>query len=178
MEQESKVGGTHSSWLTSCSGTGWTTGRRMEVGVPKRLPCCSGKGIHPLWPGGSVFQSEGTQAFLFRQLLLKRMVKHPTEQIERGMKLTRNQKKKKKAAPGFYFLKYILGMHLHMKSLKMPLLCTVSSGDGNVQGKDTFCQRRRVIREKNHCSVLPFSVSEMFPPTGRNSLGCELLPWR
>lgn len=155
---------------------GWTTGCRVEAGVPKRLPCCSGKGIHPLWPGGSVFQCEGTQAFLFRELLLKRMVKHPTEQTERGVKLTRNQKKK--AAPGFYFLKYILGIRLHMKSLKTPPLCTVSSGDANVQGKDTFCQRRRVIREENHCSILPFSVSEMFPPTGRNSLGCELLPWR
>ena len=109
QEVESKVGGRHSSWLTSCSGTGWTTGRRMKLGVPKRLLCCSGKGIHPLWPGGSVFPSEGKQAFLFRQLLLKRMVKHPTEQTERGMKLTRNQKKKKKSSSRLLLFKIYPG---------------------------------------------------------------------
>ena len=98
---------------------GWTTGCRLEVGVLKRLHCCSGKGIHPLWPGGSVFQCEGMQAFLFGELLLRSMVKHPTEQTECGMKL---KPKEKKAAPGFYFFKYILGTHLHLKSLKPPLL--------------------------------------------------------
>lgn len=41
----------------------------------------------------------------------------------------------------------------------------VSSGDCNVQEKDTICQRRRVIRKKNHCSVLLFPISVMFPPT-------------
>lgn len=37
--------------------------------------------------------------------------------------------------------------------------------DCNVQEKDTICQRRRVIRKKNHCSVLLFPISVMFPPT-------------
>ena len=60
------------------------------------------------------------QAFLFGELLLRIMVKHPTEQTECGMKL--KPKEKKKAAPGFYFFKYILGTHLHLKSLKPPLL--------------------------------------------------------
>lgn len=45
------------------------------------------------------------------------------------------------------------------------LLCVVSSGDCSVQEKDMICQRRRVIRKKNHCSISPFPISEMFPPT-------------
>ena len=64
-------------------------------------------------------------------------------------------------------------MYQQIKLLKPPLLCLVSSGDHDAQEKDTICQRRRVKREKNLCSFLPFPISEMFPPTQEGTV-CDV----